>query len=48
VTQFLICQGVLFKDRKLLPAYRVKSVEEDTVHLVVASQLLEPLPSYEG
>lgn len=47
VTHFLISQGVLFKDRKLVPARWMKSVEEDTVHLVVSSQLLERLPSYE-
>ena len=47
VTHFVISQGVLFKDRKLVPAHWVKSVEEDGVHLVVSSQLLERLPSYE-
>jgi sporulation protein YlmC with PRC-barrel domain len=47
VTHFLISQGVLFKDRKIVPAHWVKSVEEETVHLVVSSQLLERLPSYE-
>ena len=47
VTHFLISQGVLFKDRKLVPARWMRSVEEDTVHLVVSSQLLERLPSYE-
>src|SRR5687767_12404239 len=47
VTHFVISQGVLFKDRKLVPAHWVKSVEEDSVNLVVSSQLLERLPSYE-
>ena len=47
VTHFLISQGVLFKDRKIVPAHWVKSVEEETVHLVVSSQVLERLPSYE-
>jgi sporulation protein YlmC with PRC-barrel domain len=47
VTHFVISQGVLFKDRKLVPAHWVKSVEEDGVNLVVSSQLLERLPSYE-
>ena len=46
VTHFLISQGILFKDRKLVPAHWVKSVEEDTVYLVVPSELLERLPSY--
>jgi sporulation protein YlmC with PRC-barrel domain len=47
VTHFVISQGLLFKDRKLVPAHWVKSVEEDEVHLVVSSELLERLPSYQ-
>jgi uncharacterized protein YrrD len=47
VAHFVISQGVLFKDRKLVPAHWVKSVEEDNVYLVVNSSLLERLPSYE-
>jgi uncharacterized protein YrrD len=46
VTHFVISQGLLFKDRKLVPAHWVRSVDEDKVHLVVASELLERLPSY--
>jgi uncharacterized protein YrrD len=46
-THFVISQGLLFKDRKLVPAQWVKSVEEDKVHLVVSARLLERLPSYE-
>ncbi|HJQ14015.1 MAG TPA: PRC-barrel domain-containing protein [Anaerolineales bacterium] len=47
VTHFVISQGVLFKDRKLVPAHWVKSVDEDAVSLAVSSKLLEGLPSYE-
>jgi uncharacterized protein YrrD len=47
VTHFVISQGLLFKDRKLVPVHWVKSVEEDKVHLVVSTRLLERLPSYE-
>jgi uncharacterized protein YrrD len=47
VTHFVISQGLLFKDRKLVPIHWVKSVEEDDVYLVVNSKLLERLPSYE-
>jgi len=47
-THFLISQGVLFKDHKLVPAHWVRSVEEDKVHLVVSSKLLERLPSYQS
>lgn len=47
VTHFLISQGTLFKDRKLVPAYWVRAVEEDKVNLIVSSEVLEDLPSYE-
>lgn len=46
-THFSITQGLLFKDRKLVPAHWVKSVGEDEVHLSVSSEVLEGLPSYE-
>ncbi len=46
-THFVISQGLLFKDRKLIPVHWVTSVEEDKIHLSVASRLLERLPSYE-
>lgn len=48
VTHFLISQGLLLKERKLIPAHWVRSVEEDKVHLTVSSQLLERLPPYES
>lgn len=47
-THFVISQGVFFKDRKLVPAHWVRSVGEETVHLSVASELLEKLPAYEA
>jgi uncharacterized protein YrrD len=47
-THFVISQGLLFKDRKLVPAHWVKSVAEDEVRLVVSTRLLERLPSYES
>lgn len=47
VTHFVISQGMLFKDRKLVPAHWVRTVVEDKVHLSVTSELLEQLPSYE-
>lgn len=46
-THFVISQGVLFKDRKLVPTQWVKSVDENNVRLVVPSRLLERLPAYE-
>lgn len=46
VTHFLISQGLLFKDRKLIPAHWVRSLEEDKVHLAVSADVLETLPEY--
>jgi uncharacterized protein YrrD len=46
-THFLISQGLLFKDRKLVPIDWVTSMEEDKVHLAVPSRLLERLPAYQ-
>lgn len=47
MTHFVISQGTFFKDRKLVPAHWVRSVDEDKVHLSVRSELLEQLQSYE-
>ena len=47
-THFLISQGLLFKERKLVPAHWVRSVEEDKVYLAVPSRLLERLPAYQS
>jgi len=47
LTHFTISQGVLFKDRKLVPAHWVNSVEEDRVSLILSSKVLEDLPSYD-
>lgn len=46
-THFLISQGLFFKDRKMVPAHWVKTVEEHKVHLVVPARLLERLPAFE-
>ena len=46
-THLIISQGLLFKDRKLVPAHWVRSAEEDKVHLSVSSEMLEDLPAYE-
>ncbi len=47
VTHFLITQGMLFKNRKMVPVNWVKSVKENEVDLTVSSQFLEALPSYQ-
>jgi uncharacterized protein YrrD len=47
VSDFVISQGLFFKERKLVPASWIQSVEEDKVYLVVPSRLLERLPAYQ-
>jgi uncharacterized protein YrrD len=47
VTHVLISEGLLFKERKLIPAHWLRSVEEDKVFLAVPSTLLERLPAYQ-
>jgi uncharacterized protein YrrD len=47
VTHFVISQGAFFRDRKLVPAHWVSTADEDGIHLSVAAELLERLPSYE-
>ena len=46
-THFTISQGLLFKDRKLIPAHWVESTGEDKIRLSVSSEFLRELPSYE-
>ena len=46
-THFLISEGLLFKERKLIPAHWIRSVAEDKVNLAVPSRLLERLPEYQ-
>ena len=47
-THFLISEGLLFKERKLIPTHWVRSVEEDKVNLAVPSRVLERLPAYQS
>ena len=47
-THFLISEGLFFKERKLVPAHWVRSVEEDQVQLSVPSRVLERLPAYQS
>lgn len=47
-THFLISQGTFLKERKLVPAHWIRSVEEDKVQLSVPAQLLERLPAYQS
>jgi uncharacterized protein YrrD len=47
VTHFVITQGLLLKERKLIPYHWVSKIDEERVHLVVGSHFLESLPEYQ-
>jgi uncharacterized protein YrrD len=46
-THLLLSQGLLLKQRKLVPTRWVTHVFEDEVHLAVGSHLLDALPEYQ-
>jgi uncharacterized protein YrrD len=48
VTHFVIGQGVLFRDHKLIPMDWVDSITKQEVSLLVGSKVLERLPKYES
>ena len=45
-THFVISQGQLLKNWKVIPANFVESVAESKIHVIVSSQFLESLPVY--
>lgn len=47
VTHFVIDEGVLFKDCKLVPVTWISEIGENEVHLSVESSLLDHLPAYQ-
>ncbi len=47
VTHLVIEEGLLFKDRKLVPSAWVASVADDGVRLAVSSDVIESVPEYE-
>lgn len=46
-THLLISEGLLFKEKKVIPTNWIKLMSEDKVHLSVNSDLLERLPEYQ-
>lgn len=46
VTHLVISSGLLLKERKIIPAHWLSSVNDDEVHLSVESRLLDRLPEY--
>jgi uncharacterized protein YrrD len=47
VTHFIISEGLIFKEKKLIPAHWVQSILEDRVFLSVPSGVVKDLPDYE-
>jgi uncharacterized protein YrrD len=47
-THFLISQGLLLKEKKLVPTAWIDTIGERAVSLVVKSDFLDNLPEYEG
>ena len=48
MTHFVVSQGVLLKEHKLIPEHWVSSLGEDEVHLAVRARVVENLPDYES
>ncbi len=46
VTHLVIANGVLFKDKRLIPVKWIRTIDEGTVHLAVGARLLSTLPAY--
>jgi uncharacterized protein YrrD len=46
-THFIISQGLLFKERKVVPVTWVRQIAEDKIILEVGSRFVEHLPQYE-
>lgn len=48
VTHFVISEGLLFKERKLIPVLWISNIEENEVRLSVSSGTLERLPAHQN
>lgn len=47
VTHFVVSEGVLFKDRKLVPVTWISEIDQGEVRLSVTSNTLDRLPAYQ-
>ncbi len=47
VTHFVVSEGTLFKDRKLIPVLWISRISENEVHLSSTASMLERLPAYQ-
>jgi uncharacterized protein YrrD len=48
ITHFVISQGLLFKNEKLVPVNWVRDTREDAVLLAMSADFLDRLPAFEG
>lgn len=48
ITHLVISKGVLFSEEKLIPISWVTEYDRNQIQLVVASELVEQLPEYQG
>lgn len=48
VTHFVVDEGFLFKDRKLIPVLWISEIDEDAVYLSATAKVLERLPEYQA
>ncbi len=46
-THFLVSEGMIFKDKKLIPTWWVELVSDEAVYLTVPAEALEALPEYD-
>lgn len=47
LTHFIISQGLLFKDYKMIPTFWIEEVNQDGIHLAVSTEQLKALPAFE-
>ncbi len=48
ITHFLVAEGVLFKEKKLIPVSWIHEIQEGEIHLSVGTSVLDKLHEYEG
>jgi len=48
MTHFLVAEGALFKEKKLLPVSWIHQIQEGEIHLSVGTSVLDKLHEYEG
>lgn len=48
VSHFVISEGFLFKERKLIPVFWISAIEEDEVRLSVDADFMDRLPAYQA